>query len=286
MSIPRSHHSASLLPDGNVLVVGGFYAVEYPTFIYLKSCEIFNPVSGIWSLTDSLHEPFSGHTAVTLQDSSILVVGGHSAGASCELFSPTTMSWSYTGSLNLSKQQGYTATLLPNAKVLVAGAGDQGLSTTCELYDPALGIWALTDSLPYDISNNSAILLNNGKVLLSGGFSYAAGHYISNCFLFDYNIATKVNEIRNLLPQRATLNNYPNPFNPSTVLRFTIPCQNHVSLMVYDCNGQHVATLFNGNKYAGTYDVTFDGHNLSSGVYFCRLTVGKQILSSKIILSK
>jgi Secretion system C-terminal sorting domain len=84
----------------------------------------------------------------------------------------------------------------------------------------------------------------------------------------------------------AMLTNYPNPFNPSTTIHFTIPRQCHASLIIYNITGQHIATLFDENKYAGTYNVAFNGQNLSSGVYLCRLDMGGQILSKKIILLK
>jgi hypothetical protein len=84
----------------------------------------------------------------------------------------------------------------------------------------------------------------------------------------------------------AMLANYPNPFNPSTRIRYTIPRQCRASLKIYNSTGQYVSTLFEENRSAGTYEINFDGHALSSGVYLCRLNIGEQTLSSKIILIK
>jgi hypothetical protein len=80
--------------------------------------------------------------------------------------------------------------------------------------------------------------------------------------------------------------NYPNPFNPSTVINFTIPKSGIVSLKVYNILGEEVATLMNGFKPAQSYDVTFDGANLASGVYFYTLRFGDQVLSKKMVLVK
>jgi hypothetical protein len=69
--------------------------------------------------------------------------------------------------------------------------------------------------------------------------------------------------------------NYPNPFNPTTVINYQIPKDNFVSLKVYNTLGQLVTELVSGNKTAGKYEVTFDASNLSSGIYFYILRVGQ-----------
>ena len=65
--------------------------------------------------------------------------------------------------------------------------------------------------------------------------------------------------------------NYPNPFNPSTTIRYAVPKTSHISIKVYDLTGQEVATLINGIKEVGTYEVKFDAHNLASGIYLYRM---------------
>jgi hypothetical protein len=65
--------------------------------------------------------------------------------------------------------------------------------------------------------------------------------------------------------------NYPNPFNPSTTISFSIPKSDFVSLKIYDATGKEVADLLNKNLGQGSYDVKFDGANLTSGVYFYKL---------------
>jgi hypothetical protein len=68
--------------------------------------------------------------------------------------------------------------------------------------------------------------------------------------------------------------NYPNPFNPSTTISFSIPQAQHVSLIVFDALGREVATLVDSELGAGSHSVTFDGKNLSSGVYVYRIRAG------------
>jgi hypothetical protein len=87
--------------------------------------------------------------------------------------------------------------------------------------------------------------------------------------------------------------NYPNPFKPSTTIRFTIPNEVNVSLKVYNLLGQLVATLVDESRTSGTYTVNFDagssgpgGHALSSGVYLYRLQAGSYVETRRLMLLK
>jgi hypothetical protein len=79
---------------------------------------------------------------------------------------------------------------------------------------------------------------------------------------------------------------YPNPFNPSTTIRYQIPQDGHISLKVYDMLGREVAQLVNEVKRAGEYTVSFDGSKLSSGVYIYKLVGNNVNISKKMILMK
>jgi hypothetical protein len=80
--------------------------------------------------------------------------------------------------------------------------------------------------------------------------------------------------------------NYPNPFNPRTVIRCQLPVVSNVLLRVYDIQGREVQTLVNERLHSGTYEVTFDGSRLNSGVYFYRLQSGGFTDTKKFILLK
>ena len=89
------------------------------------------------------------------------------------------------------------------------------------------------------------------------------------------------------LPQGYSLSqNYPNPFNPSTRISFTLPKASVVQLRVFNELGQEVTTLVNSTLSAGQHTVTFDAHNLASGVYFYRLTAGSYESTMKMVLVK
>ena len=80
--------------------------------------------------------------------------------------------------------------------------------------------------------------------------------------------------------------NYPNPFNPKTVISFQIPTEGLVNLVVYDVLGNEVAILINEQKSAGSYDVDLDASQLTSGIYFYKLTAGEFSSTRKMILLK
>jgi hypothetical protein len=116
-----------------------------------------------------------------LNDGRVLVVGGDSSGGSpetlgllgtCELYDPATGTWSKTGSLN-TPRDGFTATVLQNGEVLVAGGVDNSDKPleTAELYDPTKGTWRYTGSFGGARVYHAATRLANGKVLIVGGAS-------------------------------------------------------------------------------------------------------------------
>ena len=79
---------------------------------------------------------------------------------------------------------------------------------------------------------------------------------------------------------------FPNPFNPITMLRFELPQASFVKMGVYDIAGRLVATLVDGWREVGVHSVTFDGLNLTSGVYICRLQAGAFTAFGKMVLLK
>ncbi len=169
----RFNHTATLLPDGKVLVAGG-----YGSKLVGRSAELYDPASGTWTETGRLNHGHSRHTATLLADGKVLVAGGVAANddfqvrAYAELYDPANGTWTETRSLNTGRWA-HTATLLPSGKVLVAGGYNfaaTGPLASAELYDPPSGTWSTTGSLANQHSDHTATLLPNGKVLVAGGF--------------------------------------------------------------------------------------------------------------------
>ncbi|HZS17299.1 MAG TPA: kelch repeat-containing protein, partial [Candidatus Udaeobacter sp.] len=102
---PRSNHTATLLPNGKVLVAGGDGAGT--------SAELYDPATGSWSSTGSLGTARSRHTATLLTSGKVLVAGGDGASTNAEVYDPATGNWSTTGFLATARFN-HTATLLPS----------------------------------------------------------------------------------------------------------------------------------------------------------------------------
>jgi len=169
MTTGRYWHTATLLANGKVLVTGGFTGAGF-----LRSTELYDPVTGLWSATGQMISTRGYHTATLLPNGKVLAVGGFGSGlgrASCELYDPATGVWTATGSMSTNRSD-HTSTLLPNGKVLTAGGWEAGTSMplrSAELYDPATGLWTATGAMATNRYSATATLLQNGNVLLAGG---------------------------------------------------------------------------------------------------------------------
>ena len=130
--------TAAVLPDGRVLVTGGYSRA---------SAEVYDPLSSTWSETGAMATPRMDHTITLLRDGRVLVVGG-SLSTVTEIYDPSTGVWSKASDL-LEPRVGHTATLLRDGRVLVAGGasgtGRQPFpSTSAEVYDPVADTWTLS----------------------------------------------------------------------------------------------------------------------------------------------
>jgi N-acetylneuraminic acid mutarotase len=162
----QAYDAATLLPSGQVLVVGG----------YETSAELYNPATGTWTLTGPMNVARNLATATLLGNGEVLVAGGNSNGvtASAELYNPTTNTWTLTGSMHTARYQ-HTATLLQNGEVLVAGGYNENVSNpflaNAELYNPSTGTWTTTGSMHAARIYDTMMLLSSGQVLVAGGYN-------------------------------------------------------------------------------------------------------------------
>jgi len=157
LSTSRSDHSATLLPNGKVLVAGGISG-----FTVLVSMELYDPATNTWSPAADM-PALNSPTATLLQNGKVLFTG---IDANAATYDPTTNTWSPAGTMTVARD-GYTATLLANGKVLVAGGIVN--SGSAELYDPVTNTWSTAASMSTGRLGHTATVLQSGKVLVAGG---------------------------------------------------------------------------------------------------------------------
>ncbi len=163
---PRYGHTATLLANGKVLVVGGATNGSI-----LDSAELYDPATGTWSVTGRLNAAHADHTATLLPNGQVLVVGGVNIVNvldNAELYDPSTGTWSRT-STPTTYRFDHTATLLQTGKVLVAGGAYGGFVQIAALYDPVTGTWSSAGGLITPRALHQATLLHDGRVLVTGG---------------------------------------------------------------------------------------------------------------------
>ena len=186
MTVGRYLHTATLLQNGKVLIVGG---VLTSTSAPVATAEVYDPATGTFTMTGAMATAREQHTATLLADGRVLIVGGTTSPpaslssawlatgtvdlqgtATAEIYDPSTGSFSGTGSMAAARTF-HTATLLPNGTALIAGGG--GENSTAEVYDPATGSFSTTGGMEIGRSGHTVTLLPNGSVLVAGGGIFA-----------------------------------------------------------------------------------------------------------------
>jgi hypothetical protein len=192
MTTAREVAMATLLPNGKVLIAGGFDINGSA----LASAELYDPAAGTFAATGSMATARGVATATLLPSGRVLVAAGFTASgisggnpiASAELYNPATGTFAPTGNLATARWSA-TATLLPSGHVLIA-AGNGNVTNvppplaSAELYDPAVGTFAATGSLSTGRWYDTETLLSNGNVLVAGGYD-AAGAALASAEIYN-----------------------------------------------------------------------------------------------------
>ncbi|HEX8697507.1 MAG TPA: kelch repeat-containing protein, partial [Myxococcaceae bacterium] len=182
----RATHTATLLPNGGVLITGGVKGGV------LKTTVLYPPGGGNWESKGDLTTARALHTATLLQSGKVLVIGGIGHGSnklnSAELYNPNTGGWESFPSISTSRSE-HTAVLLASDTVLVIGGiggANNSVLSSCEMYDlqSAPAQWASAAPLSTQRSGHIATLLPSSKVLITGGIN-STGAPVSNVTLYD-----------------------------------------------------------------------------------------------------
>ena len=185
MQQARKFHTAELLQDGRVLVVGGQDRKLMP----LASAEIYDPDTARWSTTGSMSVPRREHSTVLLRDGRVLAMGGldedRKALSSAEVYDPQTGEWSPVANMAVARR-GHAALLLVDGRVLVFGGRqisvtllDTDSLLRVETFDPASGEWSDAADMTVGHIGLEAVALRDGRVLVTGGMTTAGAETAS-----------------------------------------------------------------------------------------------------------
>jgi N-acetylneuraminic acid mutarotase len=174
MASQRWGHTATLLPDGKVLVAGGANCPQSCP-APLNTAELYDPATGTWSPTGNMSVAHWEHTATLLADGNVLVAGGYSGPglvvtATAELYDPATGVWSRTGSMQAARYAQAAATLADGRVLVAGGLGPSNpMLASAEIYDPASGGWSSASAMSTARAHPTATSLPGGTVLVAGG---------------------------------------------------------------------------------------------------------------------
>ena len=185
MQQARKFHTAELLQDGRVLVVGGQDRKLMP----LASAELYDPETARWSLTGSMSVPRREHNTVLLPDGRVLAMGGldenHKVQSSAEVYDPQTGEWSPVSDMAVARR-GHRSLLLEDGRVLVFGGRqiaarlfESDSLQMVETFDPVSGEWSNAADMTVGHIGLEAVVLRDGRVLVTGGMTTAGAETAS-----------------------------------------------------------------------------------------------------------
>lgn len=240
-------------------------------------------------------------TVITDEDNKVYITGSSRSGTSLGSEDIATIKYSplgnvewlarFNGAANGS-DIGYGLVTDPDHNVYIAGSSDTGnfhMVYALVKYNSLgdfkwLRTYSVSPTTPEDFAYTAALDKQNNIFVTGISFDNVTDYDITT---IKYSQSIGIDPISNELPKDHKLyQNFPNPFNPETVIAFDLPVSSNVSLMIYDTLGKVVGSYINSGLKVGKYEFKFNGSSLPSGIYFYRLIADNYTDIRKMILTK
>lgn len=274
--------------NGQMLVFGGWSGSAA-----LNDLWSYRPAANRWTRLDAAGPPLERgwHAAVWDPDNGQMLVFGGSNNVSLMndlwAYRPSDNTWRQLSPAGNPPSVRDWATAVwdsGNAQVLVFGGapfgpvpGTQVTANDLFSYRPSGNTWLQLSGAgppPPRFAHTAVWDPSGGEMLIFGGLASLNGPSLGDLWSYRPTAATSAGEGHSSIPRTPCLSqNFPNPFNPTTTIRFSIPTRDYVSLKVFDLLGREVATLLREKLDAAEYSIVFNSRGLPSGIYFYRLQV-------------
>ena len=188
MTAKRDGPGAALLPDGRVLVVGGYQSSGDN---YLNSTEIYNPSTNSFSPGPTLPAKLYAPQVASLSDGRVLIAGGYDGDlgndvATARIFNPQTGTFSPVGDMVQPLELGGAARLSDGRIMIVGGYSNTDSVNTTEFFNPSTNTFSAGPALPISTYGSGVAAISGGRVLIAGGYdSHGLGTYLSGAFVFN-----------------------------------------------------------------------------------------------------
>jgi hypothetical protein len=285
--MPTSRKGAAVgVIDNKVYIAGGS---DNSNFSPSKKLEIYDPANDNWSSgTDMITALYEPEGAVV--NDTFYVIGGligfpWIGQKTVQKYDPASDSWSIVTDLDTGRV-GHTASVVNGKIYVIAGDRQTPPWKTVVMYDPFESNWTF---FPHDTPNfmiaHTASVFLDSLIYLFGGSTTSMPNFTPTSKVYSFDQVVDVKSHKNKLPERFFIHqNFPNPFNPITKIKYSIPHLLQVQIKVYDILGKEIETLVNNEKPAGNYELSWNAANLPSGVYFYRIQAGSFIETKKMVL--
>ncbi|NOY57385.1 MAG: T9SS type A sorting domain-containing protein [Calditrichaeota bacterium] len=272
-------YGGSAVWNEKIYLFGGSNANGYSNRLYE-----FDPQTNNWTRLPDM--PEAKQTNGEIINGVLYVFGGYSGTVSRQIdaYSIQNSSWASLGEMPVAISA--HATAKSGKKVWLVGSYDN--LKFLAVYDTETNDFTQISSNIIGRRHSGAVVAENNLYIFGGNQASSNSSALKSleyADISDYIVSVDYQnnrEINNFILH----DNYPNPFNPTTTISYSIPEFTFVSIKIFNALGKEVATLVNANKAIGNHQVIFDATTLASGVYFYRLQVGDFIETKKMVLMR